>query len=377
MPDSKIRVLYVVENTTFGGGERGFGQLSTAINKNRFQPLMAAHPGGQLEKLAHKQGVRFFPLDMSSKFNVKTIAKLSKIIKENRINIVHSMGSRADFFARIACRNILSARVICTIAMLVEGYDVSGLRKAFYKFADWYSSRYVAHYITVSEALKLSLVRKHKIPEEKVSLIYNGVELDRYNPEKFKSSGLRQSLGIKDDYTIVGSVGRLVYQKGFRYLIEAARILHQKNFKIRVVIVGQGPEENNLKHMAETCGIINICAFMGQRFDIPQLLADFDIFVLSSVLEGLPRVVIEAMAMAKPIVATDLDGVREELVHNRTGLIVQPENPEALAETIIQLIKNKKKADQLGIEARKSARLRFDLKQTVSNVEKLYQSVLI
>lgn len=377
MPDSKIRVLYVVENTTFGGGERGFGQLSTAINKNRFQPLMAAHPGGQLEKLAHKQGVRFFPLDMSSKFNVKTIAKLSKIIKENRINIVHSMGSRADFFARIACRNILSARVICTIAMLVEGYDVSGSRKAYYKFADWYSSRYVAHYITVSEALKLSLVRKHKIPEEKVSLIYNGVELDRYNPEKFKSSGLRQSLGIKDDYTIVGSVGRLVYQKGFRYLIEAARILHQKNYKIRVVIVGQGPEENNLKHMAETSGIINICAFMGQRFDIPQLLADFDIFVLSSVLEGLPRVVIEAMAMAKPIVATDLDGVREELVHNRTGLIVQPENPEALAETIIQLIKNKKKADQLGIEARKSARLRFDLKQTVSNVEKLYQSVLL
>jgi glycosyltransferase involved in cell wall biosynthesis len=377
MPDSKIRVLYVVENTTFGGGERGFGQLSSAINRNRFHPIIAAHSGGRLEDMAQKQGVRFYPLDMNRKFNLKTIAKISKIINENRINIVHSMGSRADFFARIACRNILFAKVICTVAMLVEGYDVNGLRKAVYKFADWYSSRFVSHYITVSQALKQKLIQEREIPEERISVIYNGVELDRFNPERFNSNGLRKSLGIKEDYTIVGSIGRLVYQKGFLYLIEAARILHQKNYKIRLVIVGQGPEENKLKHMAETSGIIDVCTFVGQRFDIPQLLSDFDIFALPSVLEGLPRVVIEAMAMGKPIVAADIDGVREELTHNRTGIIVPPKNPVALAEAIMSLINDKRRGIQLGSEARRSAERRFDLKQTVSNIERLYESILL
>ena len=147
MPDLKIRVLYVVENTSFGGGERGFGQLSTSINRNRFQPLIAAQPGGQLEQLAYERKIIFFPIDMSKKFNLKTISKLSKIIRHNRINIVHSMGSRADFFARVASRKIKFAKVICTIAMIVEGYDICFLRKALYKYLDYYSSRFVSHFI--------------------------------------------------------------------------------------------------------------------------------------------------------------------------------------------------------------------------------------
>ena len=375
--DNKIRVLYVVENTTYGGGERGFGQLTASINRDRFQPFIAAHAGGLLEDTAQKKGVKFFPLNMNRKLNLKTISNISKIINENRINIVHSMGSRADFFARIACRKIRSAKIICTIAMLVENYDVNALPKAIYKFADCYSSKFVSHYITVSKALKQRLIRERKIPEEKISVIYNGVELDRYNPESLRSNGLRKSLDIEDDCAIVGTIGRLVYQKGFKYLIRAAKILHQKNKKIRFVFVGQGPEENALKHMAETYGISDICTFTGQRFDIPQLLSDFDIFVLPSVLEGLPRVVIEAMAMGKPIVASDIDGVREELIHDRTGLMVPPRNSEALAEAIVHLINDKNKANQLGSEARKSAIIRFDLKKTVNNIEKLYENVLI
>lgn len=366
-----------MENTTFGGGERGFGQISTAIDRKRFEPIIAAQPCGQLEDMAQKNRVRFFPLDMSRQVNLKTINKISKIINDSKINIVHSMGSRADFFARIASRKIPSVRVINTIAMLVEGYDVNLLRKTIYKFADRYSSKFVSHYITVSKALKQKLIQERKIPEEKISVIYNGVELDRYNPGRFKSNKLRESIGIEDDCIIVGAIGRLVYQKGFQYLIEAAKKLHQKNYKIRFVIVGQGPENYKLRQMAESSGISKICTFTGQRFDIPQLLSDFDVFALPSVLEGLPRVVIEAMAMEKPIVASDIDGVREELIPDRTGLIVPPRDSEALSDAIAYLINNKDRASQLGREARKSATIRFDLKRTVSSVESLYEKVML
>ena len=101
----------------------------------------------------------------------------------------------------------------------------------------------------------------------------------------------------------------------------------------------------------------------------------YDIFVLPSVLEGLPRVVIEAMAMAKPIVATDISGVREQLIHDSNGLIVPPKNPEALADAIFYLINDNNKAIRLGKKARKSAELKFDLKQTVCNIERLYQNL--
>lgn len=374
--DKKIKVLYVVENTTYGGGERGFGQLSAQLNRNHFLPHIAAHPGGIMENQANESGIEFFPLNMNHKLNLNTISKLTDLVNDNKINIVHSMGSRADFFARMACRNMYDVKNISTIAMLVEGYDVNLFRKAFYKLADCYSSKFVSHFIAVSNALKTKLILKRKIPLKKISVIYNGVELDKYNPEREDLEGLRQSLGIDDDCIVVGSIGRLVYQKGFQYFIEAADIIGNNN-KTRFIIVGEGPEEKNLKARVKASTISDVFMFTGQRFDIPQILKICDIFVLPSILEGLPRVVIEAMAMAKPIVATDISGVREQLSHNHDGLIVPPKNPQALAEAITHLIDDKNKANELGKKARSSAELKFDLKQTVRNMERLYQNLLV
>ena len=372
-----FRVLYVVENTTFGGGERGFGQLSTSIDKSRFLPHIAAHPGGPLENMALDNDLNFFPLNMNRKANLKTISEITKIINRHKINLVHSMGSRADFFARMAVRNVISAKVVSTIAMLIEGYDVSRLRKLIYKCADCYSSRFVSRYITVSKALKQRLVKERKISEKKISVIYNGVELDKYDPERFHANKLRKLLNIENSTVLVGSIGRMVYQKGFKYLIEAARILHRKNFNIHFVLIGEGPDEKSLKELVETYDLSDICTFTGQRFDIPQLLSDLDIFAFPSVLEGLPRVVIEAMAMAKPIVATNIDGVREQLEHGSTGFIVPPGQAATFAKAIAQLIEDKDMATRLGSEARKQAMVKFDLKQTVSNIEKLYERVLV
>ena len=375
--DKKIKVLYVVENTTYGGGERGFGQLSAQLSRSHFLPHIAAHPGGILENQARERGIEFFPLNMNRKLNLKTIFKLTDLINDYKIDIVHSMGSRADFFARMACRKMYDVKIISTIAMLVEGYDVGSFRKALYKLTDCYSSKFVSQFIAVSNALKKKLILKRKIPRKKISVIYNGVELDKYNPEREDFEGLRQSLGIDDDCIVVGSIGRLVYQKGFQYFIQAADIISNKNNKIRFFIVGDGPEEKNLKAMVKTSTISDVFMFTGQRFDIPQILALFDIFVFPSILEGLPRVVIEAMAMAKPIVATDISGVREQLSHNHDGLIVPPKNPQALAEAITHLIDDKNKANKLGKKARSSAMLKFDLKQTVGNIERLYKNLLV
>lgn len=373
--NKKIRVLYVIENRSFGGGERGFGQLASRLNSNRFQPFVAAHQGGKLEGIVQRAGVPFFPLDMSRKVNFRTIDHLSKVISDNGIHIVHSMGARADFFARMACRGKPSTAVVCTVAMLVEGFDVGFLRKCVYKLADRYSSRYVTQYIAVSKALKNRLVQERGISANKVFVIYNGVEVDQYNPELYNPSEARLSLGIKDNYPIVGTIGRLVYQKGFSYFLEAARHVYTENNQVRFVIVGHGPEEAKLKHLADSLDIFPVCKFVGLRFNVAELLSAFDVFVLSSVLEGLPRVVIEAMAMARPIVATSIDGVREQLKHNETGLLVPPADPKKLAKAILAIINDQDTAKRLAQQARKDVEKKFDLRDTLANVEMMYEQI--
>ena len=373
--NSKTRVLYVIENTTFGGGERGFGQLSTGLNRDRFQTSVAAHPGGKLEEIARQARVPFFPVDMSRKLNLKTVGDLSRLISGKGFHVVHSMGARADFFARLACRKRHSAAVVCTVAMLVEGFDVGPFRRMVYKAADSYSARYVTQYIAVSEALKERLITERKIPANKINVIYNGVNLEQYKPNLNSSEEVRNSLAIENESPVVGTVGRLVCQKGFTYLLEAARLVYSENDQVRFVIVGCGPEEASLKQLAKSLSISDICMFVGERFDVPEFLAAFDVFVLSSILEGLPRVVIEAMAMARPIVATDIDGVREQLRNNHTGLLVPPADPKALAEAILRMLEDKERAESFGRRARKAAEQLFDLKHTLNSVETLYEKV--
>jgi len=375
LSNNKIRVLYVVENRSFGGGERGFGQLSTNINRDRFQPFVAAHPGGKLEDIVRRAGVPFFPLDMSRKVNSRTISHLSRIIAENRIHIAHSMGARADFFARMACRKQSSTAVICTVAMLVEGFDVGFLRKAVYKIADRYSARYVTHYISVSKAVKNRLVEERGISPDRVSVIYNGVELDQYDPKLHSPEKARLSLGIENNYPIIGTIGRLVYQKGLPYFLKAAERVYSKKKEVRFVIIGHGPDEASLKHLADSLGITQVCTFAGPRFDIDRLLSTFHIFVLPSLLEGLPRVIIEAMAMARPIVATDIDGVREQITNNQTGLLVEPANPELLAGAIMAILDDEQKANRLARKAQQHAKENFDLRLTIKKIETLYQDL--
>ena len=372
----KIQILYVIDALEFGGGERGFSQLSTGLNKERFKTYLAAHPGSKLEEMAKRENVPFFPIDMDRKANFKTIAQLSRIINQNRIHIVHSMGARADFFARMAVRKLPGTSLVCTVAMPVEGFDIGFIRKIVYKIADRFSSRYVTQFIAVSKAIKEQLVRRRNIHSDRITVVYNGVELDQYNQSMNASEKIRHSLGITDDYPIIGSIGRLVYQKGYFHFLQAAKQVYEQKKYVRFVIVGHGPEEDNLKSMAKSLGISHVCTFAGLRRDVPELLSAFDVFVLSSVLEGLPRVVIEAMAMGRPIVATDIDGVREELEEGVTGLLVPPENSDALAKSIIHLLVDKDKSFQMGINARRVAEEKFGVDIMLKKVEKVYEELL-
>ena len=372
----RINILYVVDNLTFGGGERGFTQLSNALDKGRYNIFIACSPGGELENRIRDIDVQIKFMDFRKRINSRIFIELIRIIKQENIHIVHSVGSRADFYARLAAKIAGAPIIISTLAMFVEGFDTDPLRKALYVILDRFSERFVDTFIVVSEALKHTLHTRHHIDKRKITRIYNGVELDLYSPHTKYSESIRNEFAIQDSTPLVGTIGRCVYQKGFEYFLLAASIILRKYPDVKFILVGDGPLRTQLENMAQRLGIANSIIFTGFRNNIPKILAEMDIFVLSSVLEGLPRVVIEAMAAGKPIVATDIEGAREELNHGQEGIIVPSRNPTALAQGIIELLINRDKAKEMGLRARKKAQRLFDLKETVENIDSLYQRLI-
>jgi glycosyltransferase involved in cell wall biosynthesis len=376
----KCNILYVIENIEFGGGERVFSQIIRGLDKERFGVFVASNPGGIFEKKLTEVGIKINPVRMTNRYNLGIISRLKKIIKTKDVQIVHSQGGRADFFARIAARIANVPIIISSMAMLVEGYDVSRSRKGLYVLIDRWTERWVNKFTVLSEAMRRSLIERHKIPPENIVKIYNGIEIEEYNPDlkevKNKKLEGKRALGLKNDVPVIGAIGRLVWQKGFEYLIRAAPEVLKKCPEARFLIVGEGPLKNKLILTGEKLNVADRITFTGFRSDIKEILASIDVLAMPSLLEGLPMVLLEAMAMAKPIVATRIDGITEVLENSKTGLLVPAKNSHALAEAIVGILDDKAKANFFGQNAREAAKEKFSVKKMVEQIELAYEKLL-
>jgi glycosyltransferase involved in cell wall biosynthesis len=312
---------------------------------------------------------------MSRQLTLKPIRQIKKIIRNNEIDLVHSQGARADFFARSAGRIANAPHILCTVAMPVEGFEVGPLRKTIYRFMDRLSERYVEKFIVVSESLKNTLIKGRGIPPHRVVRIYNGIELDKYNP-KLKKTSFRNNWGIPPAVPIVGAIGRMVWQKGFEFLIKAIPDIVEVTPDTRFLLVGDGPLRPNLENLARKLNVYDRIIFTGFRSDIPDLLSTMDVLAVPSLQEGFPMITLEAMAMAKPVVATQIQGITEQIVDGKEGVLIPPRNPEALARTVQRLITNKELSARLGRTARNRVEDFFSIGKMVRETEKVYSSLL-
>jgi glycosyltransferase involved in cell wall biosynthesis len=376
----KHKILYIIENSFFGGGERAFAQIINGLDKEKYEAYVACLPSGEFTERI-KRSATIMPFDLRNRFDFTKIFQLVKIIKQKNIEIIHSQGSRADFFARIAARLTSVPAAVSTIAMPVEGFDVGSIKKIIYIVLDRFSERFVDRYIVVSEALRKRLIEKHKIPSKKIVKIYNGVEIDsdarRLMPDVRKK--IMEELMIPENAMLAGTIGRLVWQKGLTYFIQAIKEINTrwKMQDVRYLIVGEGKERNNLEQIIKKLGLSDKIIFTGFCNDIKEILYSLDVFVLPSIREGQPIALLEAMAMETPIVATDIEGVNETIVDGITGILVPPKNPSALAEAIVCLLKDKKKAQEMGQAGRVVVEEKFNLKDKMEQHKRLYETIIV
>jgi glycosyltransferase involved in cell wall biosynthesis len=206
-------------------------------------------------------------------------------------------------------------------------------------------------------------------------VIYNSADIDKFNPQKYDPSKIRREFNI-GSAPLIGLTARLTDQKGHTYFLDALSVVAREFPGIKVLIVGDGPEKENIISKIKRLSLENNCILTGMREDIPDILSALDVYVLSSVSEGFPLATLEAMAMIKPIVATRVNGVSEMLEDGKTGIVVEPRNPQQLADGILRLLKDRPFAEELAKNACKVVRAKFSKRKMVQDLEEHYLELI-
>lgn len=372
----KIKLLFVIENSVYGGGERVFAQLIRGLPQDGFEVYCAAGPDSRFYDDV-KGHCRFLVLDLSNRFNLRNISRLKKMIMENGIDLVHSQGARADFYCAFAAA-AAGVKAVATVAMPVEGFDVGFLRKKVYALLNSLAEKRIFRFITVSKVLETALISEHGIPASRVSLIRNPVDLAEFDPSNFDSGPLIQKFSLRGR-RVLGALGRLEWQKGYPCLIEALALMLEKEPGLReklvCLVAGAGRLDSDLKEQAEAAGLSGNIVFCGEISSVRDFLGALDIFIMPSLLEGQPLALLEAMAMGKAIVATNIPGISETAVDGREAVLVPSGDPRRLAEAVLGLVHDAPRAAALGFNARKKAAL-FGLPEYISRHLEVYMKTL-
>jgi glycosyltransferase involved in cell wall biosynthesis/ribosomal protein S18 acetylase RimI-like enzyme len=327
-------------------------------------------------------GIRFLPWKRATRSwdplaDLRAFGELLALLRRERFDVVHTHNPKPGLIGRVAARLAGVPLIVNTVHGLYATPEDRLRKRAAVLGLEWLAAR-CSHLELYQSEEDLAWARRIRlVPRSRSQLLGNGTDLGRYSPSEVsveRAAELRQELGLPADAVVVGAVGRLVAEKGYRELFAAARAVRQHDPRVRFLAVGtpdlekaDAITEDELKDAA------NDVLVTGWRDDVRDLLAVMDVFVLASWREGMPRSAIEAAAMGRPSVLTDIRGCREVGRHEQEALLVPPRDPERLAEAILRLAGDPELRRRLGAAARRRARERFSEAAVADRVVDAYR----
>ena len=371
----KIKVLEMIDLPFLGGGQINLLSIAKSLDMTKFEVSVCSQGDGPLVDEAKRNNIRHFPVPFSKKINRKVFQEIAFILKSNKIDILHTHGGVAGFYGRWAANRNNIPVVVHTLHGIHYLHYRNCLLKHFYILLERYFSRFTDALIFVSDADRKKGKKLKLAPEDRIYVIKNGIDFSAFLAEKNSMDFMKQwkrELDIESFQPVVGTVSRLHRQKGIPYLLEAAKKILKVFPAVKILIVGEGPQRQKLESLNRRLGLENYVLFLGERKDAQQFLFLFDVFVLPSLWEGLPYVLMEAAALGKPVVATDVDGVKEMVRDGESGILVPSKNPESLARSVIQLLQDRSYALELGKELKKEISQKYTLSSMVEQIQSLY-----
>ncbi len=367
----RIKVMAMIDRPFLGGGQVNLLALARNLDRTEFEVSVCSQPGGALEEEVRKSNIDFFPISFQKKNWIKVVRQIRLLLEQKEVNILHTHGGVAGLFGRWAGRRIKNLILIHSLHGIHYLHYRNPLLKAGACWLERYFSSFTDQVICVSEGDRQKAIDYKLVPEEKVTVIHNGLDFDTFNKVNNRVNK-KIPFYLKPSSPVVGSVARLHRQKGLIYLLQAVPQIAKVFPEVKILIIGGGPLGAKLSRQAAKLGLGKIVSFLGERQDAAHLLSTFDVFVLPSLWEGFPYVLLEAAAMAKPVVATRVSGSTEIIKDKKTGILVPPRRPDKLAQAVIKLLQQREYAQNLGQSLKKNICQRFTLSQMVGRIQKLY-----
>jgi len=336
--------------------------------KRGHETILIAPPGSDIFKRGLDFDIRTFPLSMRRRDFNRNLKWLTDFFRSETIDIVNTHSSRDSWLAGFAARRANVPLVIKTrhiSARVSRGW----LTRLVYQHLHDYI-------ITTSQGIADDMAKYNGFNPTHISAIPTGVDLTRFAPQS-TIINLRNELGLPADSKLIGMVSVLRSWKGHPDFLRAAEIVKKQFPSAYFVIVGEGPRRNPIEEDLLEQGLEDYVFLTGHRDEIPQILTELDVFVLPSFAnEGVPQAILQALAMACPVVATAIGGIPEVITSGTHGLLCEPQNPHELASNIIKLLKDPQRAEEMAKVGQQRVIDHFSLQHMVTQLESIYQRML-
>jgi glycosyltransferase involved in cell wall biosynthesis len=367
----KYTILHTIETGGPGGAETVVWSLASLLDHDRFRSLALLPGGSWLPAKLREREVPTQLVDSKAWYDPSVIRAMVRLVKQEGVDLIHSHLPDQNFYSCLAGR-VTGRKTIVTYHGPVELTYSKGI-KGSTKL--WFVRHSASAVVVVCDYVG-RLLKEKGFPPEKIQRIYNGINVDRFSLSRVGK--LRKELGCSENTRVVGMVANIRVSKGYEFFIRAAGRVIEVFPETRFVAVGDIDQTlgRPLFSLVHELGLQDRFFFLGFREDIPEVLSELDVFVLSSISEGFPLVTLEAMAAGKPVVVTRCGGPEEVIDDGQTGALVPPADPEALAGKICELLADPARAEALGEAARAKAHRLYSLEQMIRQYESLYLRIL-
>lgn len=358
--DRRLRILFIDTEKVWRGGQDQLLSLLQGLKKHGEHVSLVAQPESPMEKRARDEGIMVYPTKLWSEFDLLTFSRFYRLFRSTRIDIVHYNTPRPIFLGTLASKimhipvRIISRRV---------NYPLRKNPYSRFKY-QWGIDRIIA----VSNSIKETLVA-HGINPNIIDTVYEGIDIASFDAVPAS----KEQFASGDGFAF-GTLAYMSDEKGLSFLVDAAKRVCDKFPLARFVLVGEGPLRKKLETQVRNLGLGSNVVFTGFREDVVSLLKTFKGFVLPSLSEGFPTVILYAMAASLPVVATNVGGIPEMVQHGATGLLVEPADADSLAEALCGILKNATAAVEMGRAGRRRIESVFNLDKKISETLSIYRN---
>ena len=333
----KKNILFVLNSLGTGGSERVVLDISRRIDRDKFVPyVLGINPPCELEIKFRENNIWARCLTKRKGIDFRLMMEVFRIMRDKQIDIVNA--HHFSPFVHASIGSILNGSYLS-----YTDHTVAEIRRIplFWKILGMFLLKKSFAVIGISHGCTRELQKTFHVKKAKTHTILNAIDIDRFTQKSIDKKALKKNLNLKSDDAVIGMVGNLRPQKNHASLIKACRIMLDMGNPVKILIIGDGPLRTELENLSSTLGVEEHVLFLGARHDVSSLYMIMDVYCLCSHYEGLPLTILEAMTSRIPVVGTDVDGIREIIRHEKTGMIVEADDPEALAYTLNKILKDR------------------------------------